>query len=99
MSRLREFAMLTILAFCGCNQKPMVKPEPQPTVRMFTATWCAACKRDEPRLERLARQGVRIEKIDVDANPELAGQFGVVSIPAYFLLDPATGNWSRTSIR
>lgn len=94
--------MVSLLMFCGCkNQAPLNKPEPTPpvTIRMFTATWCAACKRDEPRLERLARQGVRIERIDVDANPELTGQFGVVSIPAYFLYDPATGNWTRTKIR
>ena len=90
-----------LIAFCGCtNQAPVNRPESTPTtIRMFTATWCAACKADEPRLERLARQGVVIERIDVDANPELAGQFGVVAIPAYFQLDYATGTWNRIRIR
>lgn len=90
-----------LIAFCGCtDQAPVNKPEPTPTtIRMFTATWCAACKADEPRLERLARQGVVIERIDIDANPELAGQFGVISIPAYFQYDHATGAWNRVRIR
>lgn len=93
--------LLMLLAFCGCrNQAPVNKPEPNPTtIRMFTATWCAACKADAPLLERLAQQGVVIERIDVDANPELAGQFKVVSIPAYFQLDHVTGTWNRVRIR
>lgn len=90
--------MVLLLAFCGCNaeNQPAIPPV---TVRAFTATWCAACKKDEPRLARLARQGVVIERIDVDIYPKVAGQFGVVTIPAYFQLDHATGNWSRVRIR
>ncbi|MCR5732809.1 MAG: thioredoxin [Sphaerochaetaceae bacterium] len=50
----------------------------------FFATWCGPCKMLGANLEKLDKEvgdKVRIVKIDVDDNPELAGRFGVESIP------------------
>lgn len=57
---------------------------PVPVVVDFYANWCGPCRLLAPILERIAEayQGrVRIVKVDVDQEPELAGHFGVSSIP------------------
>lgn len=54
----------------------------------FTAVWCGPCKMLEPILKELADQWadkVRILKVDVDQNPELAMQYNVMSVPTLML--------------
>ena len=54
----------------------------------FWAPWCGPCKMIAPILDELAgeMQGkARIVKINVDDNPEVAGQFGIMSIPTLML--------------
>ncbi|MDQ2052101.1 thioredoxin [Natronolimnohabitans sp. A-GB9] len=52
----------------------------------FYADWCGPCKMLEPVLERLAGEtdGV-IAKVDVDANQQLAGAYGVRGVPTLVL--------------
>ena len=47
------------------------------------ADWCGPCKMMAPILEEIAeeRQDVKVCKVNVDEQPELASQFGVMSIP------------------
>jgi len=55
-----------------------------PVVADFWAEWCGPCKMVAPILKELAREykdKIKIAKIDVDAENELAQQFNIVSIP------------------
>ncbi len=55
-----------------------------PVVVDFWATWCRPCKTLSPLLETIAYEAMgsfRLAKVDVDANPNLALQFGVRTVP------------------
>jgi len=56
----------------------------KPILVDFWAAWCGPCKMQNPILEELAKQfegKIKFGKVDVDANQELATQYGVMSIP------------------
>jgi putative thioredoxin len=55
----------------------------------FWATWCEPCKTLGPMLEKLAAEyngAFRLGKVDVDSQRELAGMFGIKSIPTVMLV-------------
>ncbi|MGZ4249246.1 MAG: thioredoxin family protein [Solirubrobacteraceae bacterium] len=55
-----------------------------PVVVDFWAAWCGLCRMISPVLEGLAGRhagGLKVVKVDVDANPGLVAQFGAQSIP------------------
>ena len=55
----------------------------------FWAPWCGPCKMMGAVLERQVApqaQGVKIAKVNVDDEPELAARFGVQSIPALVIM-------------
>lgn len=55
-----------------------------PVMIDFWASWCMPCKMLAPVIEELsseAKGAYKVGKIDVDASPSLAAQFGVMNIP------------------
>lgn len=60
-----------------------------PVLVDFWASWCEPCKTLGPMLEKLAAEyngAFRLGKVDVEAQPELAGMFGIRSIPTVMLV-------------
>jgi len=55
----------------------------------FFATWCGPCKMLAPILDEIAeeREDIKVCKVDVDQEPELAARYQVVSIPTLFILE------------
>ena len=51
----------------------------------FYANWCGPCKMLSPILEKL--EEIKVLKVNVDENPELARKYGVMSIPCLILFD------------
>lgn len=56
----------------------------------FWATWCNPCKLMHPVLENLDKEGdenIKIGKINIDNDVELAAKYGVMSIPTFILFE------------
>ena len=65
-----------------------IKQSEKPVLLDFYADWCGPCRMVSPIIEEIARENEQylIAKINVDQSPELAMQFGIVSIPTLIVM-------------
>lgn len=68
-------------------ENEVIKSE-KPVLLDFFANWCGPCKMIAPYIEEIAdeRDDVKVGKIDVDEEGELASAFGIFSIPSIIVM-------------
>jgi thioredoxin 1 len=72
-----------------------------PVLVDFSAEWCGPCKMMGPVLEQLKDKladKVRIIKIDVDANRDLAFRYNIRSVPTLMLFQEGKTKWSGVGV-
>ena len=80
MSNVKEVTDQSFSAEVLNNSKPVLVD--------FWAEWCGPCRQLSPILDSWAKEldgKVEVVKVDVDANPQTAAQYGITSIPSVLL--------------
>jgi thioredoxin 1 len=58
----------------------------EPVLVDFFAAWCGPCRALAPVVEKLAGEGYRVCKVDIEARPDLASRYRVSALPTLVVL-------------
>ena len=79
---------MSVLTITKKNYEEEVQKSEKPVLIDFWAPWCGPCRMMGPIIDELAAETTeaKIGKVNVDEEPELAGSFGVMSIPTLVVI-------------
>ena len=75
---------MAVITITNENYNEEVLNSPVPVLLDFWATWCGPCRMLSPIVDEIADEvegKAKVGKINVDEQPDLAQQFGIMSIP------------------
>ncbi len=89
---------MAVITVTAENFESEVIQSEKPVIVDFWADWCGPCKRLSPAVEELSEQTqeVKLCKVNVDEQPELASRFQIMSIPT--LISFKDGKQHKTSV-
>ncbi len=79
---------MAVITLTKDNFESEVLKSDQPVLVDFWATWCGPCKMVSPIVDEIADEysDIKVGKVNVDDEQELASQYGVMSIPTLLLV-------------
>lgn len=79
---------MAVITVTGENFQTEVVASEVPVLLDFWASWCGPCKMLSPVVDEIAeeRSDIKVGKVNVDDEPELAQTFGVMSIPTLVVM-------------
>ena len=79
---------MSVMNISKSNFEEEVVRSGRPVLLDFWAPWCGPCRMVSPILDEIAqeRTDIKVGKVNVDEQPELAGQFGIMAIPALVVM-------------
>ena len=77
-----------MLKITATNYDELVARADKPVLLDFWASWCAPCMMQSPIVDELAEEHpeLKVGKVNVDEQPQLAAAFGVESIPTLVII-------------
>lgn len=80
---------MAVITITKENFEAEVLKSAQPVLLDFWAAWCGPCRMLSPIVDEVAeeRTDVKVGKVNVDEQPDLAAEFGVMSIPTLLLFE------------
>ncbi len=80
---------MNVLHITKANFEEEVLNSDKPVLLDFWASWCGPCRMIAPTLDEIAqeRSDIKVCKVNVDEEPELASQYQVLSIPTLLVIE------------